>query len=223
MSNNSLFLTQKKFLEESQHRPEALVHFALQRRNHHLQWRKLAVQTPNIHNMKLLHLKAIPGQLPSILEWWGKSYDMSSALRPAFLKVLTTSLWTTAFPSGVRCRPSLTDQYKNISNDYWCIRFGKKHRSLGKLFSSAYKTIQSSLSILQTKTLVLRIETNKVIDLLNLLANIHSWNPDKSMHDVNCIIIPFYKQQFETKIRNKWNNDLPTMQDKGHAKNLDFI
>ena len=153
------------------------------------------------HSVKLLHLKAMSGQLPSILEWWGKSYGMSSAFRPAFLKVLTTSLWTTAFPSGVRCRPSLTDQYKNISNDYWCIRFGKKRRCLGKLFSSAYKTIQSSLSILQTKTLVLQIETNKIIDLLNLLANIHSWNLDKSMHDVNCIIIPFYKQHFETEIQ----------------------
>ena len=150
MSNNSLFLTQKKWklnfskkkkdsVEESQHRPEALVHFALQRGNHHFQWRKLAVQTPNIHNMKLLHLKAISGQLPSILEWWGKSYDMSSALRPAFLKVLTTSLWTTAFPSGVRCRPSLINQYKNISNDYWCIRFLKKSRGSGKLFSSALR------------------------------------------------------------------------------------
>jgi hypothetical protein len=107
------------------------------------------------------------------LEWWGKSYGMSSAFRPAFLKVLTTSLWTTAFPSGVRCRPSLTDQYKNISNDYWHIRFWKKSRGSRKLFSSVYKTIQSSLPILQTKTLVWQIEANKVIDLLNLLANIH--------------------------------------------------
>lgn len=79
---------------------------------------KCAVCLRRRDNYRHISSKAFPGFFESIFEWWGKSKAIPSAQNQAPLSTWTSSSWTTAFPSGVKCNPSL-----QITKKKWLLSY----------------------------------------------------------------------------------------------------